>query len=330
MIFIASWAAAAALLFAAAPFPLSLAVFFAAATANALIWLLLVGGVDALREVIAAHTQPPLPARAATAPGRRMLVIGAGRGLGLECAALAARHGWYVEAADVSLAGPAHVDLTQPRSVADLCHRLVSRGVRRLDAVLLVAGVCDAAPVGVAGASTRPRMLWANFLGHAVVLQELEARGVAVGRVVLVSSGSYARGGRARGFFPARWSALGALGAYAQSKFLVTAWASGLRKRREVAIINPGPMRSAIGDAHVPLLLWPSYGLLKEVLFPHPSVAARAVLHAAEAAGPPADYVDIRVAARLNDEAASAESHAWVVEHARAAFDEVGYAWPKK
>ena len=332
MLFIASWSAAAVVILALAPFPLSLIVLGLAALFNALLWVLLVGGLAALREVIAAHTQPPLPARPPTAAGRRMLVVGAGRGLGLEAAALAAKRGWCVESADVSLSGPNFLDLTSPKSIADFGHALVARGVRRLDALLLVAGVCDAAPVRVAGASTRPRILWANYLGHALVVQELEARGIAVGRIVLVSSGSYARGGRKGGFFPAHWDALGAMPAYAQSKFLVTAWASWLRgKHREVAIINPGPMRSAIGDAHVPTLLWPTYGLMKEVLFPPPSVAAEAVLHVTEAAGAPADYVDIRVSARLNAEVSSAETHAWLLEHTRAALEEAGVkcGWAK-
>lgn len=327
VVFILSWAAAASLLLVAAPFPLSAFILVAATLANAALWLLLVGGFDALREVISAHTQPPLPPPHALTEGtRRMLVIGAARGLGFECAALARRSGWTVHSADASLTGASFVDLTQPRTIEALCEQLATSGVRRLDALLLVAGVCDAAPVRVAGSSF-PRMMWVNFLGHAVVVQELEARGIAVDRTVLVSSGAYARGGGSGQFFPALWGPLGAMAAYARSKFLATAWASWLRTRnREVAIVNPGPMRSTIGDAHVPLLLWPSYGLMKEVLFPLPDVAARSVLHAALSPGQPAEYVNIRVPTRLLPESASAATHAWLLDCTRGALKEAGYA----
>jgi NAD(P)-dependent dehydrogenase (short-subunit alcohol dehydrogenase family) len=293
--------------------------------AHLLIWVALVGGPSAFLEVLNAHLSPKLPPRAER-PGRRMLVIGAARGLGQACVAHARRRGWEVHGADAAPT-PAlqHVDLTQPRSIRALCARLRDGGVRVLDALLLVAGVCDAAPVAVPG-SPLPRMLWANFLGHACVVRELEAAGVVVRRVVLVSSGSYSRGGRHETeFFPRAWTPLGAMAAYAQSKFLATAWAHALRgadkpARREVAIINPGPMRTQIGDAHVPLLLWPTYGLMKEVLFPPPAAAAAAVVFFAEEAGEPPEYVDIRAPGRLAAAALSVRA----MKQVRAALDAAG------
>ena len=118
------------------------------------------------------------------------------------------------------------------------------------------------------------------------------------------------------------------MSAYSQSKFLATAWASWLRnaKRRDVVIINPGPMRSTIGDAHVPLVLWPTFGLLKEVLFPLPSVAAQAVLHYVHS-DTPAAYIHIRVPSRLNAEVLSESCHSWLIRHMHNALAETGYDW---
>ena len=296
-----AWVLALAVLFY---YTRSLALLLAVLLSQVCLWVLLVGGFSAMGEVISAHTQPSLPPSPPLSAGSRMLVVGAARGLGLECASLARGAGWEVEAADASFSGDGHLDLTQPPTIAAFCDRLVARGVRRLDALLLVAGVCDAGPVGVVG-SPLPRMLWVNFLGHVVVQRELAARRIEVRRIVLVSSGSYVRGGRGESaFFPSNWSALGAMAAYAQSKFLVTAWAHALRgdnrKAPEVVIINPGPMGTAIGDAHVPLPLWPTFGLMKEVLFPPPSSAATSVLWWTQAPGAPVEYVDIRAVSKLN------------------------------
>jgi NAD(P)-dependent dehydrogenase (short-subunit alcohol dehydrogenase family) len=288
----------------------SLALILAILLSLASLWVLLVGGFAAMHEVLSAHTQPSLPPSPPLPAGSRMLVVGAARGLGLECASLARGAGWEVEGADASFTGEGHLDLTQPATIAAFCERLAARGVRHLDALLLVAGVCDAGPVGVAG-SPLPRMLWVNFLGHVVVLRELAARNIGVRRIVLVSSGSYTRGGCGAStpsppppFFPSHWTPLGAMGAYAQSKFLVTTWAHSLRRDDQttphVVIINPGPMGTAIGDAHVPLPLWPTYGLMKEVLFPPPSSAATSVLFWTQASGVPPEYVDIRAISKLN------------------------------
>ena len=143
-----------------------------------------------------------------------------------------------------------------------------------------------------------------------------------------IGSGCYARGGRSSGFCPLTWTALGAMSAYSQSKFLATTWAAWLRhaKRRDVVIMNPGPMRSTIGDAHVPLLLWPTFGLLKELLFPLPCVAAQAVLHYVQS-DTTGEYIHIRVPSQLNAEVLSESCHAWLVRHTHTALAEARYEW---
>ncbi len=90
-----------------------------------------------------------------------------------------------------ALADDEHVDLTQPATIIALCERLATRSVRRLDVLLLVAGVCDARAVPGPASSSLPRVAWVNFLGHVLLLAELERRRIVVGRVVLIGSGTY-------------------------------------------------------------------------------------------------------------------------------------------
>jgi NAD(P)-dependent dehydrogenase (short-subunit alcohol dehydrogenase family) len=350
MRFIISWALVALVLLLCVPPPYNVQVLVAVIAVHLLLWVVLVGGLASMKEVVEAHTQPGLPrtiTSAAAVPRRatprrlamasapslttvtptsqNLLVVGAATGLGAACVDLASTTpSGTVWRGDIALPHPEHLDLASPASIASFCDGLHHRGVRRLDQLLLVAGVCDATAVPVPGSSW-PRVVWVNFLGYVVLLHTLAARHIVVGRVVLVGSGSYARGGMRADFFPAQWSVLGAVSAYSQSKFLVTAWAAWLQQRgKEVVVINPGPMRSTIGDAHVPVWLWPTYGLLKEVLFPVPRVAAAAVLHYATA--PNAEvYVHIRQPAPLGAASVtSASCHAWLLRHTQNALKEVG------
>jgi hypothetical protein len=183
--FTATWTVVVFVIWATSPAPYT--ILGAIGLGHALLWVLLVGGFDSMREILEAHTQPSLPPSALTSNGatRTMLVIGAARGLGSSCADLGARRGWIVLRADAAHSGEDFVDLTQPSTIAALCERIRLQGVRRIDAVLLVAGVCDATGVRVAGSSL-PRLAWVNYLGHVVLLQELETCGIAVGRVMLV------------------------------------------------------------------------------------------------------------------------------------------------
>ena len=183
--FTATWTVVVFVIWATSPAPYT--ILGAIGLGHALLWVLLVGGFDSMREILEAHTQPSLPPSALTSNGatRTMLVIGSARGLGSSCADLGARRGWIVLRADAAHSGEEFVDLTQPSTIAALCERIRLQGVRRIDAVLLVAGVCDATGVRVAGSSL-PRLAWVNYLGHVVLLQELETCGIAVGRVMLV------------------------------------------------------------------------------------------------------------------------------------------------
>jgi len=336
MIFTFSWLLFLSLLLLFIPHPYGVFSVVAVIFFTVSCWVALVGGFNAMREVIEAYTQqelqesPPQPPPLRVAqPLRRLLIVGAARGLGLEVSTLARSKGtWEVHSADVALSGEEFVDLTRPATVQALCASLARSGVRHLHALVLAAGVCDAEPVKVLNSSL-PRMVWVNFLGHAVVLQELKVHGVVVDRIIIISSGSYVRGSRAGSFFPVHWTPLGAMAAYAQSKYLLTIWASWLRRsscKVDVTILNPGPMRSAIGDPHVPLFLWPVYGLMKEILFPLPAVAARAVLHFTEALHPE-EYVHIRTKKPLIRDVTHDVTFEWLLEHARVAFREVGYRW---
>jgi hypothetical protein len=87
--------------FCAAAFTYDPLLLLATLLAHLLIWVALVGGPSAFLEVLNARTQRQLPPRTER-PGRRMLVIGAARGLGQACVALARRRGWEVHGADAA------------------------------------------------------------------------------------------------------------------------------------------------------------------------------------------------------------------------------------
>jgi NAD(P)-dependent dehydrogenase (short-subunit alcohol dehydrogenase family) len=260
-----------------------------------------------------------------------MLVVGAFSGLGAAvCRAASER--FDVAVADVKLEGDEHVDLCDVDSIRALAAICAKR--RSIDVLVLCAGVVDPHQVPLAGdTEALPRMAWVNFLGNAVLVQELERRGCKPGKIVVVSSGAYARGRHAdagpEGFFPRSWGLTGAMGAYSQSKFVLTAWAAWLRRvRGQVEIINPGPMRTSIGDAGVPSVLWPSYAFLREVLFPSPADAAQAVLRCCYGQQPDDGYTHIRVPATLNGEVCSEDCQKWVLKRISEALGRLGYAFP--
>jgi NAD(P)-dependent dehydrogenase (short-subunit alcohol dehydrogenase family) len=319
-------------------YALGAALAAAVALLHVCVWVALSGGVASFREVLEASTQgglPPTPAavKPGAARGKSMLVVGAYSGLGAAVAKLAASvPGYAVSRADVRLHGDEYVDLSDVDSIKQLAERFEGKS---LDAVVLCAGVVDGRAVPLQGHFTcdtvLPRMAWVNFLGHAVLMQELEARSVTVARVVVVGSGAYARGSQqgagGDAFFPREWSGFGAMAAYAQSKFILTAWAEWQRRvrpTRSLSVINPGPMRTTIGDEGVPAVLAPFYGTMQEILFPRAGRAAQAVLHLC-GSGPTIPYMHIRKPAQLNEAVRSEACQAWAVENMTAALAAVGY-----
>ncbi len=365
------YAAVGAAVFLATSSPLRYAAVGGLAAAQLLLTVALVGGLANFREVLEAMWQPALPASALAALGtaapksacadkdcadkncgdqncadpsaaaaakKTMLVVGAYSGLGAAVARLAADgfDGFDVTRADLRLYGDEFVDLAEVGSIKQLAARHAGK---KIDALVLCAGIVDTHEVPLPGHFTcdevLPRMAWVNFLGNAVLLQELESQGCDVGRVVVVSSGAYARGAfdpsGPSGFFPREWGFTGALRAYAQSKFVLTAWAAWQRRVRGswrgLQIINPGPMRSTIGDAGVPALLWPSYALAKELLFPGPEKAALAVLACCTAAAPQSDgtMLHIRAERALSAAVQDPACQAWVVKNLTEALAAVKY-----
>ena len=107
---------------------------------------------------------------------------------------------------------------------------------------------------------------------------------------------------------------------YSQSKFLLTTYMARLQSYgTNVVMLNPGPMRSTIGDRHVPLLLWPVYGLMKEILFPLPAVAAKSVMYCIDAKKQ-MEYMHIRMESKLLPMVHDSTVQKWMMEHTRKAL----------
>ena len=299
---------------------------------HVIVWTMLSGGVDSMREIIEASTQPTLPESVVgNGRGKAMLVVGAYSGLGRAVSKLAkSRAGYNVVRADLRLHGHEFVDFCDVESIKEFAQQFEGS---KFDDVVLCVGAVDDRAVPLHGHFTcdtvLPRMAWVNFLGHAVLMQELERVGCQVGRVVVVSSGAYARGSQNESFFPREWDGLGALAAYAQSKFILTAWAEWQRRvrpSREISVLNPGPMRTSIGDRGVPAFLWPFYGTMLEILFPRPDRAAQAVLHLCDpSTSPSVSYMHIRKKEQLNSAVRSESCQAWAVDNIGKALEAVGY-----
>eukprot|EP00040_Diaphanoeca_grandis_P022367 m.119968 g.119968 ORF g.119968 m.119968 type:complete len:345 (+) comp28778_c0_seq3:184-1218(+) len=308
---------------------------------HTIMWVLLVGGFESLKEVCEAHIQPKLPSTQSTRElgNKSMLVVGAYSGLGEAVCMLVREQARYVriDQADVMLSGDEHLDLCSLPSIQEFAARYANQ---TLDVLVLCAGVCDSlsSPPFPRGEALLPRMAWVNFLGDAVLVQALQQNNCVIHRIVVVGSGAYARGSqRAWGgqLFPRQWSPLQTLSVYSQSKFVLTAWACWLRrvKHIDVVILNPGPMRSTIGDRQVPFALWPTYGLMKEVLFPLPKQAANSVMMLALAAQDTAPdrnsqrcpYMHIRRMAKLSQEVESEDVQRWVVSEMEKALHAAGY-----
>ena len=302
-----SWGAIFGLIWLFSPHPyLTLIVI---CSIHLLLWTLLCGGVSAMYEIIEARTQPELPL-IPPHPARRptVVVIGSAVGLGKEVVRLLHKKKYSIMEGDVLFDGVRHCNLASVGSVKAFADRI---RYPVIDVLVLVAGVCDATGVPVSG-SKHPRMLWVNYLGYVCLLSELETIGIIVKKIVVVSSGSYARGSTAK-FFPSNWGVTEAVQCYSQSKFLLTTHFARLQQLGlNVILINPGPMRTTIGDRHVPIFLWPIFGLMKEILFPMPSRAAKSVIHCVDTKLK-FDYMHIRVRAQLDPIVLSSGTQQWVL-----------------
>jgi len=168
----------------------------------------------------------------ADAPRPRALVTGASRGIGAATArVLAGTHDVWLggrdESALTALAAelpgtrPWPVDLTDATAL-----HLATAGIERLDVLVHSAGIAEIASLPATPADMWRRTMEINLIAVAELTRLLlPALRAARGRVVIVNSGS---GRRAR----AGW------GAYAASKFALTAYADVLRAEEETAGIR--------------------------------------------------------------------------------------------
>jgi short-subunit dehydrogenase len=316
MKFITSWALIYLFIWWAVP-EKSIPILLSLTIFHILIWTILCGGLSAVKEIIEARTQPNLPL-IPPHPARKpvVVVIGSAKGLGKNVVELAKRKKYIVQEGDVLFNDERYCDLTSVNSIKKFANSIIGN----IDVLVLVAGVCDGTFVPVQN-SSYPRMLWVNYLGQVCLLEELKLLGIEIKKIVSVTSGSYARG-NTKEFYGKSWNVMNAVKYYSQSKFLLTTYFSRLQAYgKNVIMMNPGPMRSTIGDRHVPLLLYPSYGLMKEVLFPLPIEAAKAVIHCIDTKKK-IDYMHIRIGSTLLKLVQDSKIQNWVMQHTQKALED--------
>ncbi|MFF2849788.1 SDR family oxidoreductase [Streptomyces sp. NPDC058001] len=144
------------------------------------------------------HSEPSSPA-----PGSRVLLIGASRGLGLALAGEWARAGRHVVATvrgsartglrDLADTYPGQieietVDVTEPEQIAALNDRMAHR---MFDLLFVNAGVTNPADDTVAQTSTEEfvRVMVTNALGPLRVIEALQDRVAPAGTIAVMSSG---------------------------------------------------------------------------------------------------------------------------------------------
>ena len=284
------------------------------------LWTVLCGGLNAMYEIVEAKIHPKLPMQPPILKRNpSLVVIGSAMGLGKEVVAMAKRKKYSVQEGDVLFQdNKRHVDLTSIQSIKNFCDQCP---FKTIDVLVCVAGVCDATGVPVKD-SIHPRMLWVNYLGHVVVIEEFKRIGILINKIVVVSSGSYARGS-SKLFYPKTWGVTEAIQNYSQSKFLLTTYFARLQSfGQRIILINPGPMNSTIGDRHVPLLLWPIFGLMKEILFPVPLHAAKAVIYCVDTKKN-IDYFHIRKEGLLSATVRDPTIQRWVLKETQKALGDL-------
>ena len=184
-----------------------------------------------------------------TAPARPVVVItGAGGGLGAATAALYARRGWEVVAADLTPpSGGEHItgvaaDVTDSASLAVLAER-VRRDHGRVDLVVTFAGILGIGPLAESDPEKVQKVMDVNVMGTVRTVHALwELLRESRGRVVLISSETGPQHGMPMN------------GPYAMSKHAIEAYGDALRRElmfhdMDVVLVQPGPFRTGMTAA---------------------------------------------------------------------------------
>ncbi|MEV8328777.1 SDR family NAD(P)-dependent oxidoreductase [Kitasatospora sp. NPDC059811] len=203
-----------------------------------------------------SHSAPsPAPA-----PGRRVLLIGASRGLGLALAQEWARAGWQVvatvrgsgrtglhELADADAhAGQVEietVDITEPEQVAALSGRLAGR---TFDLLFVNAGVTNQPEGTVAQTSTEEfvRVMVTNALSPLRVIEALQDLVEPAGTIAVMSSGQGSVANNERGGHEVYRGSKAALNTFMRS---YAARHSG--EPRSLVLMAPGWVRTDMGGS---------------------------------------------------------------------------------
>jgi NAD(P)-dependent dehydrogenase (short-subunit alcohol dehydrogenase family) len=189
-------------------------------------------------------------------PGRRVLLIGASRGLGLALAREWAQGGWHVIATvrgsgqtglhDLAEAFPGQieietVDITVPAQIAALQGRLADQ---KFDLLFVNGGVTNQPEGTVAQASTDEfiRVMVTNALGPLRVIETLQTCVEAAGTIGVMSSGQGSVANNERGGHEVYRGSKAALNTFMRS---YAARHSG--ERRTLVLMAPGWVQTEMG-----------------------------------------------------------------------------------
>jgi NAD(P)-dependent dehydrogenase (short-subunit alcohol dehydrogenase family) len=189
-------------------------------------------------------------------PGRRVLLIGASRGLGLALAREWAQGGWHVVATvrgsgqtglhDLAEAFPGQieietVDITVPAQIAALQGRLADQ---KFDLLFVNGGVTNQPEGTVAQASTDEfiRVMVTNALGPLRVIETLQTCVEAAGTIGVMSSGQGSVANNERGGHEVYRGSKAALNTFMRS---YAARHSG--ERRTLVLMAPGWVQTEMG-----------------------------------------------------------------------------------
>jgi NAD(P)-dependent dehydrogenase (short-subunit alcohol dehydrogenase family) len=276
--------------------------------------VLLVGGVENMREVVEAKYLPALPPHSNEhLKGKTVVITGANRGYGraaaqhfLEAGAkvtILCRSGipqvakelQNITSVDKSMIEMLKVDMSRFGSIETAVQDLYQKGVH-IDYLVLNAATVGSEPrkdsFGVG------QMFTVNYLGNVVLVNELKRRSLLKGendprpsRILVIGSGSY-REGRKEWFGAYDdWNIMQAMQYYGQTKFLLATWVNGLRtggagkpdswfgQPMTTVTHSPGPIDTDMGSDSVPAVLYPTYKLMKHLFFLSPYEASAPLLY---------------------------------------------------